>query len=136
MLDLSSLKSAIAALERALNVAERKEAQAEEDEREVLRGGVIQAFEFSYELCWKFMRRWIETNLSPNAADGAPRRELFRIAVENALIDDAALWMRFNEARNIASHTYDLANAAIAFEAAKAFLPYARTFFANLEARL
>ena len=42
--------------------------------------GVIQNFAFTYELCWKFMKRWIEENVNSEIVDGVTRRELFRKA--------------------------------------------------------
>ena len=88
-LDLSSLKKAVVSIEKALNVATpEKLAAMTDDLREVIKAGIIQNFEFTYELCWKFMKRWLEMNISPTTADGVTRRELFRLAAENLLIDD------------------------------------------------
>lgn len=71
-----------------------------------LQAGLIQNFEFTYELCWKAMKRWLEINISPNIADGVPRRELFRMAAENLLIEDVDEWMTYHAARNDSSHRY------------------------------
>jgi hypothetical protein len=49
----------------------------------VLQAGVIRHFEFTYDLCRKRMKRWLDLNLSPDLTDGIPRKELFRLAVEN-----------------------------------------------------
>lgn len=74
----------------------------------------IQNFEVAYELCWKFIKRWLEHNVSPNAVAGVSRRELFRYAAENLLIRDVDQWMDFHAARNKTSHIYDQAVAEAA----------------------
>ena len=57
-LDLSSLQKAVSSMERAINVATRMiEDEVDTDQEEVIRAGVIQNFEFTYELCFKFMKR-------------------------------------------------------------------------------
>jgi len=135
-LDLSSLQKAVMSLERALNVAapdRLKEMTA--DQQEVIRAGVIQNFELAYELCWKFVKRWLETNLSPMIADGVTRRELFRLAAENRLIDDVEQWMRYHDARNQTAHIYDLEIAQEVYETARGFVRDARKLLQALEAR-
>lgn len=51
-LDLSSLQKAVASLERSLRVASHSiEGAVDTDEEQVIRAGVIQNFEFTYEVC-------------------------------------------------------------------------------------
>jgi len=64
---------------------------------------LIQNLEFTYEVCWKMMKRWLETNAGENV-EGVTRRELFRMAAENRLIDNVDAWMTFRELRNQTSH--------------------------------
>jgi nucleotidyltransferase substrate binding protein (TIGR01987 family) len=136
-LDLSSLKKAIGSFERVLNVASRAEktAKPNDDLVEAVKAGVIQNFEFTYELCWKFMKRWMEINFGASYAEGVARRELFRLACENRLIDDVELWMDFHAARNQTSHTYDEQTAEDVFETATTFLGQAQKFLNAIEHR-
>jgi nucleotidyltransferase substrate binding protein (TIGR01987 family) len=121
-LDLNSLKKAIASLKNALNVATPASLEAmPEDQQEVIKAGVIQNFEFTYELCWKFMKRWLEVNIGTAYVEGVTRRELFRLSVENKLIKDVDQWMEYHDARNETSHTYDQDAADDIFQVAQTF---------------
>ncbi len=121
-LDLSSLKKAIASLKNALNVAIPASLEAmPENQQEVIKAGVIQNFEFTYELCWKFMKRWLEVNIGTAYVEGVTRRELFRLSVENKLIKDVDQWMEYHDARNETSHTYDQDTADDIFQVAQTF---------------
>ena len=59
-LDLSSLRKAVTALGQTLERCEDDALLARLDEvtRNALRAGAIQHFEFTFELCWKFIQRW------------------------------------------------------------------------------
>jgi hypothetical protein len=50
MLDLSSIKKAVHALEIAVEIYDRSPLPGDHAEKVVLRDGVIQRFEFTYEL--------------------------------------------------------------------------------------
>ena len=134
-LDLSSLKMAVGSLERAIHVAcsQEKMAMLDQDQKETIRAGVIQNFEFTYELSWKFMKRWLEHNLGSVYVDGLPRRELFRIAAEHQLIDCVDAWIVYHDARNETSHTYDQKKAEEVFQTATRFLADANILLSNLE---
>jgi len=133
-LDLTALRKAAQALKRAAAVWEGlTPVQQIKDIGETVRAGVIQSFEFTYELCWKFMRRWLEMNIAPDAADGVSRRELFRLSAEQKLIDDVDIWMEFHTARNITSHVYDEEKAALVLEKALSFYTYAALLLERLE---
>ena len=136
-LELGSLKKAIAALNGVLAKSNDAELMRGLDEitRNAIKSGAIQHFEFTYELCWKFVKRWLEVNISPTAADGVTRRELFRLAAENRLIVDVDEWMRHHDARNLTSHTYEPAVAERVYLAAHDFARDARRLLEALEAR-
>lgn len=132
-LDLTSLKKAIESFELSLKVF--KDTTDDLAKIKVIKAGVIQNFEFCYELCWKFIKRWLMINISSDVADGVTRRELFRLGIENKLIENIDDWMEFHSARNRTFHIYDEEIANRVFDIAKEFLPYARFLLKNLEAK-
>jgi nucleotidyltransferase substrate binding protein (TIGR01987 family) len=136
-LELSSLRKAVSAVAGVLDRSDDHDLMSRLDNvtRNAIRAGVIQHFEFTYELCWKFIKRWLEMNVSPTTADGVTRRELFRLAAENRLIDNVNEWMRYHDARNQTSHTYQPEIAESVYNTAHDFSRAAARLLAALEAR-
>ena len=136
-LDLSSLRKAVESLEKTLRVADDDAfmSRLEEDQKQAVKAGVIQNFEFTYELCWKFMRRWLEMNLGSVEVTGVTRRQLFRLSAEHQLLSDVDRWMEYHDARNETAHTYDESTAEDVFDTAHKFLADARKLLQALEAR-
>lgn len=134
---LVSLRKAIESFDRSLQATEFSDEfpSLAPIVKETLQAGVIQSFEVAYEQAWKMMKRWIETNLGADTADGVSRRELFRMAAEQKLIDDVDVWMSFHQTRNMTSHTYDLETANDAYSDAVSFLPLVKDLLVRLEAR-
>ena len=133
-LDLSSLKSAVESLEQAILVIQDKKQfnLLTKQQQKVIKAGVIQNFEFTYELCWKFIKRWLEANYS-SSVDGLVRNELFRIAAEHQLITDVTKWFDYHNARNKTSHIYDEDVAEEVFKISCNFLPDAKKLLKRLE---
>ncbi|MGL4942130.1 MAG: nucleotidyltransferase substrate binding protein [Thermoguttaceae bacterium] len=136
LLDIFAFENAILSLERSLNVVRRRRAVAEADEWETLRAGVIQNFEFTFELSWKMMKRWLDLNISPDLTFGVTKKDLYRLAAENGLITDVERWFDFQQSRNKTSHVYAEDIAEDVFEKATEFLPYAKNLFARLEKKV
>ncbi|MGL4942012.1 MAG: nucleotidyltransferase substrate binding protein [Thermoguttaceae bacterium] len=134
-LELTSLQKAIKSFEKSLSDYRLAETTNNEHFLETLRAGVIQNFEFTYEISWKFIKRWVEENDSPTRVDGVTRIELFRVGAENRLIDDVPRWVRFHKARNATSHTYAADMAEHVFGEAKEFLPFAKELLNRLKER-
>ncbi|MDR3338183.1 MAG: nucleotidyltransferase substrate binding protein [Treponema sp.] len=134
-LDITSLKNAVQALQKSIDVYE-KNGDDDIDLSDTLRSGVIQNFEVAYELSWKFMKRWLEMNISADIVSGVSRKEFYRIAAENLLISDVEEWWSFHEGRNKTSYTYDSITAEDVLETALKFSPYSKDFISRLEQRL
>jgi len=137
MLDFSSLKKAIISFKSAITVAksEKEMSGMSKEARDTIKAGVIQNFEFTYELCWKFMKRWLEINLGSTYVDGVSRKELFRIAAEHQIINNVEEWMEYHECCNKTAHIYDLAIANEVFETAVKFIKDAEILLSNLQAK-
>jgi nucleotidyltransferase substrate binding protein (TIGR01987 family) len=117
ILDLSALDKALVSLKRAV-----VRSSPVPDDTE-LRDAVIQRFEYTYELCWKMLKRRIELD-SPNPAaiDALPFRDLLREGAERGLIADVEKWMIYRDQRNITAHTYDERKALSVHRTAVAFV--------------
>ncbi len=135
-LDLSSLRKAVESLQKTIKVADDDAfmSRLDDDQKDAIKAGVIHNFEFTYELCWKFMRRWLQVNLGPVYVEGMSRRQLFRLSAEHRLIDDVDRWMEYHDARNETAHTYDENTAEDVFETAQQFLADAQKLLRALEA--
>lgn len=104
-------------LERAL--LSLQEAQAQPPRNELERDGVIQRFEYTFELCWKSIRRYL-IFLGRADVSGSPR-PLFRDALEEHLIPDIDPWFTYLEARNATVHIYNRDQAEKVFKAIEGF---------------
>lgn len=70
---------------------------------EQYKAGAIQAFEYTYELTWKMMRKVL---IARGQEHNSPR-EVFRVAGIEKLIQNSEIWFEFLKARNITVHSYD-----------------------------
>ena len=136
-LELESLEKAVTTLKAVLEKSQDAAFMDSLDAvaRNAIRAGVIQHFEIVYELSWKFLKRWLETQVSATAVDGVTRRELFRQAAEQRLIVDVEQWMRYHFARNLTSHTYEPAIADQVVAITEPFAHDAMTLLDTLKAR-
>ncbi len=134
-LELRSLQKAVGSLERVIAVTSgEKMALLDDDQQEAIRAGVIQNFEFTYELSWKFIQRWLRENQPKDVELPRTRKELFRLAAQYKLIKDPVLWFAYGDARNMTAHTYDDDKAKIVFDEALKFLSDGQFLLKQLEA--
>ena len=110
-LDLTSLRSALAALEKSIGFLNSDLAE-NADLREQFRGAAVQAFESTHELAFKMLKRQLEQMAAdPAAIDKMAYMDVVRSGAEAGLIADVARFRDYREKRNITSHTYDRAKA-------------------------
>ena len=136
-LDLASLRAAVQALANAVDVVSSPEFAALDPRwRDTLVAGVVQHFEFTFELCWKMLKRQLEREVpSPSDLDGASYRELFRLGHERGLVSAVEPWFEFRELRNIIAHTYARDKALKVAAGAPVLLAQARALLSAIEAR-
>ena len=77
---------------------------------ELLRGGLIQFFEFTFELCWKTMKDMLEVD----GISVAGPRDVIREAFSLGYVVDGKTWIEMLDARNSMTHVYDEQSAALA----------------------
>lgn len=137
-LDLSPLDKAIAQLDKYYAMATSQEAKANADTAEAFRMAAIQAFEFTYELSYKMLKRFLEmTEASPEGIDDSTFQGLIRLASERGLLlSDLPAWMEYRKQRGTTSHAYDSDKALLVFEAIPAFAREARFLRDKLKERV
>jgi nucleotidyltransferase substrate binding protein (TIGR01987 family) len=137
-LDLGALQNAIASLEDGLAVVSDIgwfNAQTLPVQNTLI-AGVIQNFEFVYEVSVKMIKRVIELeSASPNEVDETNFREVLRVAAEKGLIANVEAWFKYRKMRNITAHTYDHEKAQQVYRGTLEFIVDARDLLQKLEAR-
>jgi len=137
-LDLSALRDAVGSLEDGLEVVSNSEwfnAQSGKVQNTLI-AGVIQNFEFVYEISIKMVKRQIEAeSASPDEVDETNFREVLRVAGEKGLIADVEAWFKYRKMRNITAHTYDHEKAQQVYQDTLIFIGDARALLHKLEAR-
>jgi len=90
--------------------------------------GVIQRFEYTFELAWKVLKDKMENDgielnqISPKA--------VVRQAFSSKYIDNAELWLNMIGDRNLMSHTYDFSKfEAVIHTIREAYLPLLNDFY-------
>ena len=108
-LDLTSLSNAIARLNEGLEIYRRDPSQT------LIRDGLVQRFEFTYEVAHKMLKRALEAgSASPEVYDQMTFADLIRSGNEQGLLlGDWPTWRRYRDMRGKTSHTY---NETVAIE--------------------
>lgn len=136
-LDLSSLVQAVDSLRDSLEVLRLEQAGNNPQVLRVIQAGVIQNFEFTFELSHKMLKRYLEaTEPNPAGLDQANFQDLIRLGSERGLLRSSwDSWKRYRTARGITSHTYDQTKAQEVLALVPEFLLEAQILLGQLEQR-
>lgn len=137
-LDLTALQNALQSLEQSLAIVGNVDwfSQQSAPMRNTLIAGVIQNFEFVYELSVKMIRRQLERDAaSPTEVDESSFRDLMRAAGEKGLISEVEAWFGYRRMRNLTAHTYDHAKAMQVYQGTLEFVKDAHALLQVLETR-
>lgn len=129
-LDIAPLVAAIDRLDEGLARHRREPAD------EQLRDGLIQRFEYTYELCHRMLRRFIRQGAaSPEEVDRMPFQDLIRTANQQGLLlGDWPAWHRYRDART--NHAYHAETAQVVAASIPDFLAEAQYLRDELRKRL
>lgn len=104
--------------ERAFVFLQKAVAQGNFNDLEA--AGLVQAFEFAFELSWKTLKDYLELQ---GFALASPR-DVLKQAFQSGLIEDGHLWIEMLNNRNRLSHAYDEKHAKEAIHLiTKAYFP-------------
>src|SRR3989344_3878419 len=92
IIKLEDLKSALKSLKKGFDGAKD----------DLDRDGVIQRFEFTFELLWKVIQDYAKYK----GLETASPRDAFRVAGDLGLIDNPTIWFDFLKDRNLTTHIY------------------------------
>jgi nucleotidyltransferase substrate binding protein (TIGR01987 family) len=130
-LNLAPLENAVSRLTEGL-------ARYEKDITDTqIRDGLIQRFEFCYEISHKMLKRHLEAvSPTPEQFDAMAFADLIRSANEQGLLlGDWSSWKIYREMRSKTSHTYDEEIAIEVVQGIPAFLEEARHLLKQLQER-
>ena len=117
---LTPFKKALQSLKKAI----------EQPKNEFTRDAAIQRFEYTYELSWKMLKRYLKTEAN---IDEFNVKNIFRKAARMKLIESAEHWFEYQKVRNLTSHTYNEKTAEETYRVIQKFLPDAEKLLENLE---
>lgn len=116
---------ALARLTEAVDLVEERQLSNLEQQ------GLIQAFEFTYDLAWKTLQDLLRDQKRPNN-NGGPSIIIAQ-AVEDGYIKNAEAWKALKKSRELTSHTYE---DEMAEEIAENIIEIYHGLFIQLETRL
>ncbi len=135
-LDIAPFEQALGQLEKSLKYLHSDMARQDANLRDQFRSAVIQAFEYTYELGVKMLRRQME-QIVPNPAEMREMNflDFIRAAAEAGLVKDVPGYRIYRDKRNITSHTYDIHKAEEILAVMDGFMGEMRFLLSELKKR-
>src|SRR5262245_33410391 len=97
----SNYRKAFTAFEKGVMLSKERELSELEEQ------GLIQGFEYTYELAWNVMKDYVHYQSGPSDGDIKGSRDAIRQAYAIGLITDGKEWMNMIGSRIDAAHSYD-----------------------------
>lgn len=131
-IDLTPLGNAVSRLQEGLERYQKDISDIQ------IRDGLIQRFEFTYELSYKMLKRYLESaSANPTEFDTTDFQYLIRSGNEQGLLLGAwPQWRRYRDMRSKTSHTYDEEIALEVVASIPEFLDEAKNLLHKLRQRL
>lgn len=104
----NKLENLVKALGRLKEAAQ----MAKDNDDSIVRDGLIQRFEFTYELVWKALKEYLEEN---GIFERNSPKMVFKEAYALGIITNEQTWLSIIDDRNLTTHIY---NEAVAVEIA------------------
>ncbi|TAK61668.1 MAG: nucleotidyltransferase [Bacteroidetes bacterium] len=92
----SNFRKALSQLQKFIEKGELNELEKQ---------GLIQAFEYTYELAWNVIKDYYEFQGEVDTIQGS--RDAFRVAFNKGLISDGQEWINMIDSRIKSAHTYN-----------------------------
>ncbi|MEK6556955.1 MAG: nucleotidyltransferase substrate binding protein [Candidatus Margulisiibacteriota bacterium] len=105
-MNTSSLEKALTSLESAIQIYRQGLVPLGSPAEALLRDGILQRFEYTFELSWKTLKRYLE-EYGIEQVDRFSNKQLFRVGFESGLLTSAEKWLDYLSRRNLTSHVYD-----------------------------
>lgn len=134
-LDYSPLENAVFQLQKSYTYLHSELAE-DEELCEQFRAATIQAFEFTYAMAIKMIKRQLSMIVAaPDELDGMTFMNLMREAAQARLIRDPEIYKFYRELRNRTSHTYDCIQAEVVIDSIDEFLESTKFLLKELTRR-
>lgn len=109
-LKLTSLENSLARLKERIEFYDTVKEKSDVGLIHIARDALIQSFEYTYELSFKTLKRFLKIYTQSNEEiDSMTYSQVIRLALSKNIIEGTSFqkWVEFREARNSTSHAYD-----------------------------